>query len=69
VRLNYYYNELDPKSAPSGTCKGAETDSQAKFGKEIIAGVHRLKQQLLMSAGIINPESVGIRLIMVTRGF
>ena len=31
-------HELDPKSAPSRTCKGAETDSWAKFGKETVAG-------------------------------
>jgi hypothetical protein len=30
------------KSALAGTlCKGAETDSRAKFGKETIAGAHR----------------------------
>jgi hypothetical protein len=31
------FDMRDPKSAPAGTCKGAETDSQAKFGKKIVA--------------------------------
>jgi hypothetical protein len=33
----------DPKSAPARTlpCKGAETNSRAKFGMETVAGAHR----------------------------
>jgi hypothetical protein len=34
-------HEIDPKSAALGTCKEAETDSRAKFGKEIVAGARR----------------------------
>jgi hypothetical protein len=32
------FNKIDPKSAPA---KGAETDSQAKSGKEIIAEAYK----------------------------
>jgi hypothetical protein len=31
----------NPKSAPAGNCRGTETDSRAKFGKETVAGSHR----------------------------
>jgi len=34
-------HKLDSKSTHLKTYKGAETDSRAKFGKEIIARAHR----------------------------
>jgi hypothetical protein len=34
-------SKRDPKLPQQELCKGAETDSQAKFGKETIAGVYR----------------------------
>ena len=35
------YNKSDPKLLRQESCKGAETDSRAKFDKEIIAEVDR----------------------------
>jgi hypothetical protein len=34
-------DKRNPKSAPAGTCKGAETDSRAKFGTETVAGAYK----------------------------
>ena len=35
---------------PQEPCKGAETDSRAKFGKETVAGAHRSQNGLYVSA-------------------
>jgi hypothetical protein len=40
AELIVMFDKRDPKSAAS-PCKGAETDSWAKLGKETVAGAHR----------------------------
>jgi len=34
------FNKRDPKLVQQKPCKGAETDSRGKFGKETIAGAY-----------------------------
>jgi hypothetical protein len=41
VFVDHLFNKRDPKLVQQKPCKGAETDSRAKFGKETIAGAYR----------------------------